>query len=319
MHGFVVIDKPAGITSHDVVSSVRKICKLKKVGHTGTLDPFATGVLPVAIGEGTKAIPFLDESIKEYQAVMRLGVVTDTQDCTGAVLSTAPWQGVTLQSIQQLLPRFTGKITQIPPMFSAIKKDGVPLSRMARAGISVERAPRTVTIHRIDITRCSLPEVTISVSCSPGTYVRTLANDLGELLGCGAHLTELRRTASGIFSLAGALTINELQERVAGHGQSTWLMPLQEALGHIPELPLNEYGFLRLGRGISPVRTEFADASRIVPAGSRVRLTWQGQLLAVAEARDEKEYNGGKWLDLSRVFNVLYPLHDEGVVLNNKA
>jgi tRNA pseudouridine55 synthase len=319
MHGFVVIDKPAGITSHDVVAAVRRICKLKKVGHTGTLDPFATGVLPVAIGEGTKAIPFLDESVKMYRAVMRLGAVTDTQDCTGTILRTAPWQQVTLAAVQKLLPGFTGPITQIPPMYSAIKKDGVPLYRMARAGVSVEREPRQVTIHRIEIEQFSPPEITFTVSCSPGTYVRTIAEDLGELLGCGAHLTELRRTASGIFSLKEACSIPELQLQVESDRQGSWLMPLSVALGHMQQVALNEGGLRKVEKGISPKRADFADPLQEVCPGSRVQLTWQNQLLAVAEARDEKQCNDGKWLDLLRVFNVLYPLHDDTVVLNNKA
>ena len=319
MHGFVVIDKPAGITSHDVVSAVRRICRLKKVGHTGTLDPFATGVLPVALGEGTKAIPFLDESIKKYRAVMRLGEVTDTQDCTGTIQRTAPWHDITLTALQNLLPLFTGQITQIPPMFSAIKKDGVPMYRLARAGISVEREPRRVTIHHIEIEQFAPPEVTFTVSCSPGTYVRTLAEDLGEQLGCGAHLTELRRTASGIFTIDNARSIPEFQQQVEKGVQNAWLMPLSAALGHIQELALNENGFRKVGKGISPNRADFENADQVVCVGSRVRLTWRNELLAVAEVSEENRCNGGKWLDLLRVFNVLYPLHGDAVVLNNKA
>src|SRR5512137_2192048 len=185
MNGFFVIDKPAGITSHDVVSRVRRILGTRKVGHTGTLDPFATGVLPVAVNDGTKAIPFLDEGTKSYEAVMQLGVNTDTLDLTGTVLREAEWRGVTRASLDTVLDRFRGPITQIPPMYSAIKRDGQPLYKLARQGQTIERTPREIDIHALDLLSFAPPFVGFRVTCSRGTYVRTLADDIGSRLGCG--------------------------------------------------------------------------------------------------------------------------------------
>src|SRR6266568_6817656 len=218
MNGFLIIDKPAGITSHDVVQRVRRLCRLKKVGHTGTLDPFATGVLPVALGEGTKAIHFLDEAVKEYRAELTLGTATDTQDCTGTVIREGEWRGVTAEEIVALTREFTGRVSQVPPMYSALKRNGVPLYRIARAGETVEREPREVLISAITIDRLELPVVAFTVICSRGTYVRTLAADLGDRLGCGAHLTALRRTRSGPFTLACSLTLDEL-DNLAANGE----------------------------------------------------------------------------------------------------
>ena len=198
------------MTSHDVVASVRRLAGMKKVGHTGTLDPFATGVLPVALGEGTKAIPFLDESVKEYRAVMRLGESTDTQDCTGTIIRSGAWQGITPVRIEETARLFLGRGSQVPPMYSALKRDGVPLYRLARKGEEVHREPREIEIFSLVIDRIDLPEVAFTVSCSRGVYVRTLASDLGDRLGCGAHLVELRRNASGPFTLDQAFSLEKL-------------------------------------------------------------------------------------------------------------
>src|SRR6185369_4487832 len=210
MDGFIVVDKPAGMTSHDVVNAVRRLTGLKKVGHTGTLDPFATGVLPVALGEGTKAIPFLDETRKEYRAVMKLGEATDTQDCTGTVTGCTDWHAVKPADVERVATGCTGKISQVPPMFSALKRNGVPLYKLARRGAEVEREARKIEIFSLDIENIDLPEVAFTVSCSRGTYVRTLAHDMGAALGCGAHLVRLQRTVSGPFALARAVPLDRL-------------------------------------------------------------------------------------------------------------
>ena len=210
LNGFFVIDKPAGVTSHDIVAMVRRAIGQKKVGHTGTLDPFATGVLPVAVGEGTKTIQFLDESEKEYRAVLRLGIATDTQDLTGEVISERPWSHLESGDLERLVPQFIGTLQQLPPMFSAIKQGGVPLYKLARKGIEVERETREVEIHSLSFDWIRLPEACFTVRCSRGTYVRTLACDMGEALGCGAHLLELRRTRSGLFREEEALSIETL-------------------------------------------------------------------------------------------------------------
>ena len=279
--GFLVIDKPAGISSHGVVGRVRRILGTKKVGHTGTLDPFATGVLPVAVGEGTKAIQFLDEGRKGYQALVRLGLVTDTLDITGTVLCEADATAVTRQQLLAAMTSLTGALEQIPPMYSAIKQGGQPLYKLARQGVEVERAPRPVTIHRFELLEYAPPLARVAVTCSRGTYVRTLADDLGRLLGCGACLTELRRTASGPFSLESALTLEQLEAcRDEGPLEQYWLS-CRTVLNHLPELELDEAEAARLRNGIAPRRD-----SATLPAATLLRLGHAGRLLAVAEAGD---------------------------------
>ncbi|MBU5614833.1 tRNA pseudouridine(55) synthase TruB [Geomonas azotofigens] len=294
MNGFFVIDKPAGVTSHDIVSKVRRAINQKKVGHTGTLDPFATGVLPVAVGEGTKAIQFLDESEKEYRAVLRLGVATDTQDLTGAVISEREWSHITPADLEQLVPQFLGLQKQLPPMFSAIKQGGVPLYKLARKGIEVEREAREVEIHALTFEWIRLPEACFTVRCSRGTYVRTLACDIGEALGCGAHLLELRRTRSGLFREADAISI----ETLAGAAdQQELLMPLDRALGHLKALSLTEAGGKKVLNGVVPQSHDFVDPPGAFSQGEQVRLYLGERFAAVAE------YDKLKGLRLARVFN----------------
>jgi tRNA pseudouridine55 synthase len=284
INGFVVIDKPAGITSHDVVSRVRRILGTRKVGHTGTLDPFATGVLPIAVNDGTKAIPFLDEGLKCYEAVMQLGVSTDTLDMTGTVIRAAEWQKVTQESIEEALKKFTGQLSQIPPMYSAIKLDGQPLYKLARKGQVVERKAREITVNSLELTSCVLPLVGFRVVCSRGTYVRTLADDIGALLGCGAALKELRRLASGPFNISESATLEKLEEAARlGELDSLTVTPFS-ALAHLPDLPLTETGTALVSHGRSPGWHDVAAA----PAATYmdedfVRLTWNGDLIAVAQ------------------------------------
>jgi tRNA pseudouridine55 synthase len=297
MDGFLIIDKSAGCTSHDVVQAVRRILGIRKVGHTGTLDPFATGVLPVAVGEATKAIPFLDEAVKEYQAVLRLGIATDTQDTEGRVVSERHWQGISPEEVRAAAARFVGMIQQVPPMFSALKREGVPLYRLARRGEEVEREPREVTIHRLTLERIELPEVAFTVRCSRGTYVRTLAADLGDRLGCGAHLRELRRTLSGPFIVAAAVSLDLLAQRVREGRVAELLIPATAVLVHLPEVPLTEQGAVRVRHGIAPEAHDSSawPAAGVAP-GCRVRLTRVGELVAVATGAE------GPTLRLARVF-----------------
>lgn len=284
MDGFLIVDKPAGMTSHDVVARVRRLVHQKKVGHTGTLDPFATGVLPVALGEGTKAIPFLDESCKEYRAVMRLGEATDTQDLTGQVISRGDWSRLTPDHIEAVSRLFVGTISQVPPMFSALKRDGVPLYKLARQGMDVERQPRDIVIFSLEIERIELPDVTFSVVCSRGTYVRALAADMGDRLGCGAHLRELRRTRSGSFAIARAVTLEQLAEAVAaGKVESLAVSPLA-ALSPLPELVLTERGAAKIGNGVVPGVDDLEQGQDKSQHSGRVRLSRGGRLMAVAEA-----------------------------------
>ena len=294
LSGFFVIDKPAGVTSHDIVSKVRRAINQKKVGHTGTLDPFATGVLPVAVGEGTKAIQFLDESEKEYRAVLKLGIATDTQDLTGQVIAQRDWTHLTPADLERLVPRFLGLQKQMPPMFSAIKQGGVPLYRLARKGIEVEREAREVEIYSLSFDWIRLPEASFTVRCSRGTYVRTLACDIGEALGCGAHLLELRRTRSGLFKEADAISI----EALAGAAdQQALVLPLDRALDHLRALSLTDAGGRKVLNGVVPQEADFAEAPGEFQPGERVRLYLGERFAAVAE------YDKLKGLRLSRVFN----------------
>jgi len=283
MNGFLVIDKPAGITSHDVVSRVRRILGTRKVGHTGTLDPFATGVLPVAVNEGTKVIPFLDEGCKTYEALLHLGVSTDTLDMTGAILSETDPSRITREQFISCLTEFRGAISQIPPMYSAIKQNGQPLYKLARQGMDVERKARDVQIHSLELLSFDPPHAAICVVCSRGTYVRSLADDIGCKLGCGAALQKLRRTASGTFRIEESVTLVELEASASeGRAETLCLSPMA-TLAHLPDIPLTPEGVLGLRFGRSPSW----DATTLeTPADcsveTLVRLTFCGTLAAVA-------------------------------------
>jgi tRNA pseudouridine55 synthase len=283
-----------------VVARVRRILKMKKVGHTGTLDPFATGVLPVALGEGTKAIPFLDEGVKEYRAVMKLGVVTDTDDVDGTVIAEHPLDGINDAMIRDTVAAFTGTIDQIPPMFSALKRNGVPLYKLARKGEEVEREPRQVTLSALVIDRIDLPLVAFTVRCSRGTYVRALARDMGERLGCGAHLTELRRTASGPFTLKQARTLDQLSAEASPEGKIAGFIPLAAALNHLATVPLTAEGTLGVRCGKAPVINYFEKPLPPLVTGKRLLLTRDGEVVAVAEAVQEGD---DEKLRLLRGFN----------------
>lgn len=279
----MVIDKPAGITSHDVVSRVRRILGTRKVGHTGTLDPFATGVLPVAVNDGTKAIPYLDEGIKCYEALLQLGVATDTLDMTGKILRECDCSSVSAQQLLEVFKSFTGPILQIPPMYSAIKQDGQPLYKLARMGQEVERAPRPVEIHSIELLSFALPFVSVRVTCSRGTYVRTLADDIGAMMGCGAALKELRRTASGPFGIGAAHTVEDLESAAReGRVSSLCITPFN-SLAHLPDIPLTEEGLAKISFGRFPLWSETTVEGGTFPGEtSLVRLSRNGTLVAVA-------------------------------------
>jgi len=289
--GFLIIDKPAGISSHDVVNRVRRSLGTRKVGHTGTLDPFATGVLPIAVGEGTKAIQFLDEGEKAYDAVIRLGLSTDTLDITGNVLQQHDPDKIGQQQLLQSMADLTGEISQIPPMYSAIKQGGQPLYKLARKGVEVERPSRRVTIHRFELLAFDHPFVTVRVLCSRGTYIRTLADDLGRLLGCGACLTGLRRTMSGPFRLADAMTLDQLDAFAVDGVVQQHQISVSTAISHLEQLVLTEQELQRLKHGIPPGE-RFVERSH-----GLFRLMYDGQVIAVAEQTPQRE------ISLKRVFN----------------
>ena len=251
------LDKPKGITSHQAVQRVRKIVKIKKAGHAGTLDPAATGVLLVCTGEATKITRFLSDLDKEYVAVVKLGEKTDTYDSDGNVTEKTEDFSLDRKDIEQVLPIFTGVIEQTPPMYSAIKMSGKPLYTLARKGVTVERPKRTVVIREIKLTGFDLPFFELRVSCSKGTYIRSLCNDIGETLGVGAHITDLRRTQIGDFRVEDSLTPDQLEYFFAGPEPATGCRPgmsdIDNALRHLRELALTGSDFKRASDGL-PLR-----------------------------------------------------------------
>ncbi len=209
--GVLLVDKAAGMTSHDVVALVRRQLSIKKVGHCGTLDPIATGLLILTLGRGTKIQDLIMSEDKEYVGTLKLGQTTDTQDRAGQVTAERPVPALTEENVRAVFDKFRGDFYQMPPMVSAIKQGGVPLYKLARQGKTVEREPRLVHVYRYSIDRIAAPEIDFTVMCSKGFYVRTYAHDIGEELGCGAHLQELRRTRSGRFDLTRAVTVDAIR------------------------------------------------------------------------------------------------------------
>lgn len=230
--GVLLLDKPIGLTSNDALQKVRRLFSAAKGGHTGTLDPLATGLLPLCFGEATKFSADLLDADKTYEAVVKLGVTTDSGDADGAVIATAA-VNVEKSDISRVLPQFTGHIQQIPPMHSALKRNGRPLYELARQGIEVERQPRAVTIYAIDCLDFSGDSLTLRVACSKGTYIRVLAADIGAALGCGAHLAGLRRTVVGDLDLARAVTLAEL-EALDEAGRAAHLQPVDALVHTLP-------------------------------------------------------------------------------------
>ena len=228
--GILNIDKPQGWTSHDVVAKVRRLSGQKRVGHAGTLDPLATGVLLICLGQATQVSEYLMRGRKVYRAAVHMGLSTDTYDADGQVTATAPEVNVTLAQLEEALSAFVGRIEQTPPMYSALKHQGTPLYKLARQGKTVERKPRPVEIYEIKLLGWSSPVLTIEVTCSPGTYLRSLAHDLGQQLSCGAHLSSLTRLASGHFTLDEAIGLDALSEAFATGRWAELIHPLDEAL-----------------------------------------------------------------------------------------
>jgi tRNA pseudouridine55 synthase len=211
LDGVLLVDKPTDHTSHDVIARLRGILKMKRIGHAGTLDPMATGVLVVLVGKATRVSQYLMSLDKEYAGTITLGKVTNTQDAEGEVLETRPVPPLTEAEVRAAMQTFVGDQYQIPPMFAAIKINGVPLYKLARKGEEVEREPRFIRIASFELTRFALPEIDFVLRCTKGTYVRTIAHDLGQKLGCGGHLSALRRTATGQFNISQCLTIEQIQ------------------------------------------------------------------------------------------------------------
>ena len=229
LDGILNVNKAAGMSSHDVVSVVRRFSHLTRVGHAGTLDPMATGVLMVCLGSATRVVEYLTDHDKKYHARIRLGIDTDTYDATGKVVAERPVTA-TREQIETALHGFVGQQDQMPPAYSAIKQNGVPLYKLARQGKKVETPKRTIEIFSLELRDVNLPDIEIDIHCGKGTYVRSIAHDLGEALGCGAHLTALTRTASGPFTLNDSHTLEELSAAFNDHYAEKYLLPIDEAL-----------------------------------------------------------------------------------------
>lgn len=254
LSGLFNLDKPPGLTSHDVVAEVRRLTGQRKAGHAGTLDPLATGVLIVCLGKATRLIEYLVSGRKRYRTTIRFGVTTDTHDADGQILTQQDPSRLTENQIKAILPQFIGEISQRPPIFSAIKKDGQPLYKRARAGETVDVEPRLVTIDTLEWLAWQPPDLTIEVVCSPGTYIRALARDLGQAVGLGAHVVALRRTGSGSFSEVAAVTLDQLKVDWSAH-----LHPLDRAVTHLPAVTLNQAQMTEVQYGRSVMLPQIED------------------------------------------------------------
>lgn len=248
MHGILLVDKPEGITSNDVVRAVKRHVKPTKVGHTGTLDPAASGLMVILLGAGTRTLDYLDESRKAYSLTVRLGEQTDTDDRAGTVIQTADPSDISLTQVEEVLEHYRGVIDQVPPHFSAIKKEGVPLYKLARKGVFPARAPRKVEIFSLETRKWEPPLLDLELLCSKGTYARALARDIGRDLGVGGRLERLRRTAGGAFSVDDSMTMEDIAsggiDAIAAN-----LISLARALSHIPDLPILPSEVRRLMKG----------------------------------------------------------------------
>ncbi len=253
MDGILNIDKPSAVTSYHVVAIVKRLSGERRVGHAGTLDPDATGVLPVCLGQGTRVVEFLTASAKTYRADVELGTATDTYDASGQVTQHGDPSSIDLERLQSALAQFRGAIRQTPPMFSALKHRGRPLYKLARAGVTIERRSRAVTVHRLELLSWRPPVVTLEIECSKGTYIRSLAHDLGQALGCGAHLKSLVRTRCGIFDIRDAVSLLKLEEAFRFHDWERYLYPIDSVLQDMISTVVDEAGeaAIRTGKSIA--------------------------------------------------------------------
>ncbi len=290
--GILLVDKPEGVTSARVVAIVRRVLGGVKVGHLGTLDPFATGLLPLCLSEGTKAAPYLNTADKSYEGMIRLGSRTDTDDRTGEKIGGGPVPDLAGVDWAALVARFSGDLEQVPPTFSAIKRDGRPNYDRARRGEEVEVEPRAVRIDRLALEPRGEDLVWVDLDCSKGTYVRSLARDLGEALGCGGHLDSLRRTAFGPFTLEGSVTLGDIEGPQGAVRVTEALLPLVRALAHLRRVDVDAAGARSLRGG---QQQPLCGLDRPREIGERVRVAFGEELVAVAVERS------GAWT-LDRVF-----------------
>lgn len=272
LFGFLNIDKPLGMTSHDVVAHIRRKFRIKRVGHAGTLDPLATGVLVICIGEATRLSDLIMHTQKTYHAAIRFGETTETYDAEGAVINRVDVSHLTLAHIEAVLPQFIGDIDQVPPMYSAIKKDGKKLYELARAGKAIALEPRRVTVHQLRLVQFSAPVAEIEVVCGSGTYIRCLAHDIGQVLGVGAHLIRLIRTRSGVFKIEDA---HHLDDIIHHPNPESYIVDERIALAHLPAVSLHQIDAEHVLHGRRPQDTPppTADLGRAyAPDGSFIAL-----------------------------------------------
>lgn len=279
LNGIILVDKPSDWTSHDVVGKLRGILHERRIGHSGTLDPMATGLLVVFVGRATRAVEFAEADSKEYIAGLRLGVSTDTQDITGNTLKSSN-SLPSRAELEQALGAFKGKISQIPPMYSAIKVGGKKLYELARRGESVERKPRRVTIDKLDIIGENDGDYILDIVCSKGTYIRTLCNDIGDALGCGGCMSSLRRVKAGAFSIEKAHTIDEIQAAADNGGLDEIIIPVDRLFSAYPELTVRDTAEKKLRNGNI--------IKLAAPNGTYRVYTETGGFLLLGEASDNK-------------------------------
>lgn len=280
INGIVLLDKPLGITSNAALQKVKRLFNANKAGHTGSLDPLATGLLPICMGEATKISGYLLDSDKAYTGTCKLGIQTTTADAEGEIIEQKPVGDLTEKQVNAVLKKYTGTLEQIPPMHSAIKQGGQPLYKLAHQGIVVERQPRTIHVYELTQLRLEGDELDITMRCSKGTYVRTLAEDIGRELGCGAHLSALRRTKVGPFLLDKAVTMEAL-EALAEEGFEALdqhILPIEQALADWPEIQLTENSAFYLNRG-QPVQVAKAPTSGLVRLSANHRFIGIGEIL----------------------------------------
>jgi len=281
--GIVVLDKANGLSSNAALQEVKRLYEANKAGHAGSLDPLATGVLPVCLGEATKVSQFLLDSDKRYRARIKLGIRTDTGDSEGSIIERNEGISVSRKAIERALTKFKGEVEQVPPMHSAIKMNGVPLYKLARKGIAVEREPRLVTLYQICLVEFVNSELELEISCSKGTYIRTIADDLGQELGCGAHVIELRRTQAGVFTEKDSISSEELALEKENRGLDKidqFLIPMDRAIQDLPEvnLPSITAGHVKNGQAV---------LVRHLPKNGLVRMYEDEQFIGIGSIDDD--------------------------------
>lgn len=289
VHGIINIRKEKGFTSHDVVAKLRGIIGQKKIGHTGTLDPDATGVLPVCLGKATKLCDMLTDKNKTYETVLLLGKTTDTQDISGTVLNENVLDGIDEEAVRKCISGFVGEYAQIPPMYSALKVNGKKLYELAREGIEIERKARQVVIYDIHIKEIELPRVRMEVTCSKGTYIRTLCHDVGQKLGCGGCMEELIRTKVSRFELKDSLTLGEVQNIKNAGELDTILVPIDEMFSEYDSVTLKEE-FESLVYNGNVFAAKHVNEKIALYDGKRVRVYGgEGNFIAIYEYREERK------------------------------